>query len=72
MNAISPTSIEMPASHVRPSDRIRRGHRLYFVDRAEITVEDTTIHARQLVDGAPIGNPVALTLQSNEIIRRLP
>jgi hypothetical protein len=62
----------MPANHVRPLDRIRRGHRVYVVDRAEITVPETTIHARLLSDGAPLGDVVKLRLQSEEIIRRLP
>jgi hypothetical protein len=72
MNAISPTSIEMPASHVWPLDRIRRGHRLYVVDHVEVTVPETTIHARLLSNGAPLGDAVQLRLPSEEIIRRLP
>lgn len=64
-------SLEAPASHTRPNDVVRRGHRLFQVGLVEITVDQTTLHVVALVDGKPSGPETTLILPSNEIIRTL-
>ena len=56
---------ELPASHLRPGDAVRRGPYAFAVERVEVSAATVTIQCRR----RPGAAPEALTLVPGEIVR---
>lgn len=65
--------LEMPAEHIRPNDRIRRGIRVYRVDRVDVSHDaPIVITANRLHGDRLSAEAETLSFPPQEIIRRLP
>ena len=65
------TANEQIAAHFLPDDQLRRGHRLFLVDRVTTSNDLVTMTARQIAADGTKGAAVELTFQPGEILRRI-